>query len=152
MIKAFNELLHPRNRNPSEHPASEELRLAREALSAEIDGVFNGLKRSLYIEKRVLGLSIFDTGYRVAGFAAAAISGLAVALIATFLVVTSARRGMQMWTNDAWWSDLVLAVALLALLIGIAHAVRRWVHRSTLAETRRELDRRADSKPAESMS
>lgn len=149
MIKAIDELLRPQKSDAPAHPASEELRLAREALNTEIHGVFRSLKRALYVEKRVLGLTMFDAGYRLAGFAAVTLSGLAISLVATLLLVASVRRGLQVLTQDAWWSDLILAVVLLALLFGAAPAYRRFIHRSTLAETRRELNRTDVAHPTE---
>jgi hypothetical protein len=130
----------------SARTASDEFTVARGHLSDEIKAAFVALKRSLYIERQALGLSLFDTGYRLAGFAAAAICGIAVALVATLLSVASARRGLQVLTDGAWWSDLVLAVLLMVLLAGAAHALRRFIHRSTLAETRRVLSKSGDQK------
>jgi hypothetical protein len=147
---AIDERAGPRTPDSREKLASEELRLAHERLTAEFDGVFSRLKRSLYIEKRALGLTIFDTGYRVAGLAAVALSGLAIALLATLLVVASARRCIHLWTGDAWWSDMALAAVLLILLMSIAHALRRWIHRSTLAKTRRVLRDGQDPIPSSS--
>lgn len=126
------------------HSEGDAFGVARGHLVAEIDQAFTALKRSLYIERRALGLSLFDTAYRAAAFAAAAISGLAIALVATLLSVASARRGLQLWTNGAWWSDLALGILLVLLLAVSAHALRRFVHRSTLAGTRRVLSESAN--------
>jgi multisubunit Na+/H+ antiporter MnhG subunit len=130
----------------SARKSSNEFTVARGHLSAEIKAALVALRRSLYIERQALGLSLFDTGYRLAAFAAAALCGMAVALIATLLSVASARRGLQLLTDGAWWSDLALAILLLVLLAGAAHALRRFIHRSTLAETRRVLSKPAEQK------
>lgn len=119
--------------------ASDELRVARERLHSEIDGVLTALKRAWLVERKVIGLVIFDAGYRAACYAALALAGLLTLLVATLLLLAGARHGLRVWTDGAWWSDVVLAVVLIGILAAVAHGVRRTVHRSTLATTHRML-------------
>jgi hypothetical protein len=120
--------------------AGDEFTQAREHLITEFKQAFTAWKRALYVERRAIGLSLFDAGLRAAVLAGVTISWLAVAVTATLLFVGGARRGLQLWTGGAWWSDVVLAIALVGMLAGAAHAVRRFVHRSTLEKTRRVLN------------
>ena len=117
---------------------------ARENLLTEFKQAFGAWKRALYTQRQVIGLSLFDSAYKALLLTAAVIAFLALSLVATLLFVSSVRRGMQLWTAGAWWSDLALAALLILMLAGAAHAVRRMVHRSTLAKTRQTLDEMAD--------
>jgi len=117
---------------------------ARENLLTEFKQAFGAWKRALYTQRQVIGLSLFDSAYKALLLAAAVIAFLALTLVATLLFVSSVRRGLQLWSQGAWWSDLALAALLILMLAGTAHAVRRMVHRSTLAKTRQTLDEMAD--------
>ena len=117
---------------------------ARENLLTEFKQAFGAWKRALYTQRQVIGLSLFDSAYKALLLVAALISFLALTLVATLLFVSSVRRGLQLWSAGAWWSDLALAALLALMLGGTAYAVRRMVHRSTLAKTRQTLDEMAE--------
>lgn len=135
----------PRSPQASVPPAADPFREATGRLRAELDETFVALRRTVYVERQILGLSIFDAAFRCAVFACLGATGLAIAIASAWLLVASTRRGLAQWTGGAWWSDLVLALLLALALAGAAHGVRRLVHRSALARTRRGLAQRAES-------
>lgn len=147
---ALHEHAASREPSPGQQAASDELRVARERLNAEVEGAFTTFKRMLFVERKALGLAVFDSAYMAACYGALALTGLMTMLVATWLLLASVRRGLQIWTDGAWWSDLVLGAVLIGILAGIAHGARRYVHRSTLAKTRRALSESdlAKSSPA----
>jgi len=125
-------------------PAADPFREATGRLRTEAVATWTALKRSFYVERQSLGLSMFEGAFRLMTFIGLGATGIALTILAAFLVVGSARRGLTLWTQDAWWSDIVVAVFLGASVVLIAHAVRRYVHRSVLACTRRGLECRTE--------
>ncbi len=123
-------------------PAADPFREATGRLRTEVDATWTALKRSFYVERQSLGLSMFEGAFRLMTFIGLGATGIALTILAAFLVVGSARRGLAMLTKDAWWSDIVVAAFLGLSVVLIAHAVRRYVHRSVLASTRRGLESR----------
>jgi len=120
---------------------SDPFRDAAGRLRQEIDATFAAFRRSRYVDRQLLGLTVFDGALRVGAFLCLGAVGVAVALAATALLVGGARRGLALWSGGAWWSDIVLALGLALLLPAVAHLVRRGVHRSALSRTRLELAR-----------
>lgn len=114
-------------------------------LRAEFDGAFTALRRSLFVERKALGLSIFESAFQFLTLLGLAATGIALTITAALLFVGSARRGLALLTEGAWWSDLVLAFALGATVVLVAHSVRRYVHRSVLASTLRGLASRTET-------
>jgi hypothetical protein len=129
----------PRSTHAPQDGAKDSFREAADRLREEFDATIGALKRSAYIEKQSFGLTVFDVALRGGLLAAAGAAVLALAVSAAWLLVSSTRRGLALWTNDAWWGDLVLAVAIVAVLGGSAYFVRRSVHKSVLSKTRRKL-------------
>lgn len=132
----------PRSPHDNGAAAPDPFREATDRLRAEFGVTYTAIRRFLYIERQALGLSLFEGAFRVGTFVCLGLTGFALAITAALLLVTSTRRGLALWTNGAWWSDLVLALALGIGIVTVAHMVRRYVHRSVLARTRRELDAR----------
>lgn len=106
---------------------------------------YTALKRWLQAERRVVGLGLFDCGLRLVGYAALALPALALSVVASLLAMASVRRGLQQWTDGAWWADFALALGVLALLPGFALLVRRRVHRSALRSLREAFGESAPS-------
>jgi hypothetical protein len=102
----------------------------------ELELIYTAFKRWMQAERRVLGLGLFDFGLRLVGYAALALPALALSVVASLLAMASVRRGLQQWTDGAWWADFALALGVLALLPGFALLVRRRVHRSALRSLR----------------
>jgi hypothetical protein len=136
---AFDEPAKSRATGAFTQSADEELRLARERLSTEIQSVFRRVKRSLYVERQILGLALFDAGFRAAAYFVALLCTLVVALGSTWFAVASVRRGLYEWTRGAWWSDLVLAALLFGALAIVSLLVRRGVHRAALRRTQHAM-------------
>lgn len=124
--------------------AADPFREATGRLRTEFDTTMTALKRSLYIERKALGLAIFENGFRLMTFVGLGATAIALTIFAGFLFVGSVRQGLVLWTNGAWWSDLVLAVVLGGSIALIAHSLRRYVHRSVLASARRGLESRPE--------
>lgn len=118
----------------------EPFREAAERLRQEFDATLNSFQRSVYAERQALGLRIFDGAFRWGTYVWIGAVTLALAITSVYLIVASTRRGLALWTSDAWWSDLVLAVALVLAVVVAAHTLRRYVHRSALERTRRALN------------
>jgi hypothetical protein len=130
------------SRVPSQ-PESDDFRVAAEQLRAELGQTMTAVKRTLYVERQALGLSIFDSAFHVASVAMGTAVGLALAVAAAILLVTGARGGMQALSGDAWWGDLVVAVTALLVVVGGALVYKRWMHRTVLSKTRRMLAKSA---------
>jgi len=109
-------------------------------LRAEFDTTMTALRRSFSVQRKALGLSIFEGGYRLMTFIGLGLTAITLIIYAAFLFVGSARQGLTLWTNGAWWSDLVVALVLGGSIVLIAHSVRRKVHRAALASARRGLE------------
>jgi len=153
-MRAFHEQADARSRsrgaNPSEaqrredarrlHAAQQaELRGARERLTNEFERGYVSLKRWLKAERGLIRIKLFDHGLRLVGYAALALPALALSVVASLLALASVRRGLQEWTDGAWWADFALAIAVLSLLPLFAMIVRGRVHRSALRDVRRAL-------------
>ncbi len=133
----------PRSPQNNGATAADPFREATDRLRAEFGVTYTAIRRCLYVERQALGLSLFEGAFRLGTLVCLGLTGLALAITAALLLVTSLRRGLALWTDGAWWSDLVLALALGIGIVAVAQMVRRYVHRSVLARTRRELDARA---------
>jgi hypothetical protein len=134
---------------PATNPATngevrDEFAAASARLRSEVDETLSGLRRVLFVEWQALELSFFDTALRAAVFLGLGVVAIAMAVSAGLLAVASARRGLAILFQDAWWSDLALGLVVGAVLSITAVAVRRGVHRSALERTRVRLaqDRR----------
>jgi hypothetical protein len=125
---------------PAGPPPPDEFRVAADRLRAELDLTIQALKRSFHVQREVIALSVFDTAFRAGTIAIAAAAAFALAVASALLFVNGARRGMTLWTRDAWWSDLVVAAAIGAVVALVAHTVRRRVHRAVLARTLARLE------------
>ena len=121
------------------HGEPESLETATRKLRSEWSHTLTALKRSWYAERQALGLKLFDVGFRVALAVLGGFTAIALCIAGALLVVIGARRGLVVWTRDAWWVDLVLGAAILGLLGLAAHLARRAVHRSTLARAQAHL-------------
>ncbi len=124
---------------PGVEPELEQADEALEALRRDLVQGYAALKRSLYIERRALGLALFDSAFHVVSVAAGVVVAVTLAITASVLTVIGLRRGVATWSQDAWWSDILLAGVLLAIVGLGAWSYRRWMHRSTLSDTRRRL-------------
>lgn len=129
----------PRSPHDNGATAADPFREATDRLRAEFGVTYTAIRRCLYIERQALGLSLFEGAFQLGTFLCLGLVGLALAITAALLLVASTRRGLALWTDGAWWSDLVLAVALGVAIVAVAHFVRRSVHKSVLASTRRGL-------------
>lgn len=117
----------------------EELRGARERLTREFEQGYGSFKRWLQAERGLIRIRLFDHGLRLVGYAALALPALALSVVASLLALASVRRGLQEWTDGAWWADFALAVAVLSLLPLFAMIVRRRMHRSALRSVQTAL-------------
>lgn len=124
---------------PGVEPEAEQASAVLEALRGDLSEGYAALKRSIYIERRALGLALFDSAFHVVSVAAGVIVAVTLVITASVLTVIGLRRGIATWSQDAWWSDLLLAGVLLAIVGLGAWTYHRWMHRSTLAGTRRHL-------------
>ncbi len=128
-----------RDAGPAPAAAPETLEAATGKLRSEWNQAFTALKRSLYVERRALGLKLFDVTFRVALVVCGILTAIALSIAGALLLVIGARRGLAVWTHDAWWADVVLGAVILGLLGLAAHLARRAVHRATLARTQEHL-------------
>jgi len=124
---------------PENAPAADPFLEATDRLSGEFTKAYSALKRSLYVQRQALRLSLFDAAFKTAGFACIALTGVALTVAAALLFVTGVRNGILLLTDGAWWSDLALALALAGTVFLAARSLRSYVHRSVLARTRRGL-------------
>jgi hypothetical protein len=115
---------------------------AASSLGQEANAIWSSLMRSLDLQRRALGLRLFDAAWFAGIGVLGAVAVVIAAATATFLLLAGARRGMAAWTENAWWSDLVLgAVLAAALCIGL-YSLQRIVHRSALKQVQRKLSSR----------
>jgi len=121
------------------HAKPETLETATRKLKSEWHEAFTALKRALYLEKQAFGLKLFDVAFRVAVVVCGGFTVIALSIAGALLLVIGARRGLAVWTNDAWWADLVLGAMILGILGLAAHLSRRAVHRGTLARAQAHL-------------
>jgi hypothetical protein len=126
---------------------AQSLEAAARRLRTEWQHTLTAVKRAYYVERQVLGLKVFDVGFRVALGVLGGFTAIALAVAGALLVVFGARRGLVVWTRDAWWVDLIVGAVILALLGLGAFLARRAVHRGTLARTRAHLGLAATTDP-----
>lgn len=129
----------PSNNAPTNAAPPNELAEATANLRSEVDRAFTALRRSFYVERQALGLSLFDAAVRASIFAGLGLIGLALSITATILGVVAARQGLNLLFDGAWWSDLVLAALLMGIVAAAVAIVSRSVHKGVLARTKRAL-------------
>lgn len=126
--------------------ASDDLAAASQHLRTEFTDTFAALRRALYVEKQALTLSLFDAGMRAGVGVALAIASIVAMVAALLLGISALRRGLAILAQGAWWSDLVLALAIVGLVAAALALARRAVHKAVLARTQRRLAQ--DAAPA----
>ncbi len=124
---------------PKERPETEDMGVAWKAMRTEFSLGFKALRRSFYVERQALHLALFDSAFYVAAAVAGVLIATGLAVTAAVLLVLGVRRGVEQLTGGAWWGDVLLSVALFAIIGSSAYGYRRWMHRSTLTKTRRKL-------------
>jgi hypothetical protein len=137
-----NEMQEKRSRSAAatkNGKASEELAAASQRLRTEFTDTFALLRRALYIEGQALKLSLVDTGIRAVVGIALAITSIVAIVAALLLGISALRRGLAILAQGAWWSDLVLALAIVGLLAAAVVLARRGMHKAVLARTKRHL-------------
>lgn len=115
------------------------LEAAANSLSQEINAIWVAFTRSLDLQRRAVALRLFDTAWRAGVAALAAVVAVVAAAAATLLLVAGVRRGLATWTDNAWWSDLVLGGAMAAVLCIGLYSLQRTVHRNALKQIQRKL-------------
>jgi H+/Cl- antiporter ClcA len=133
---------------PSAPAGGESLEVATRKLRAEWQHMLTAAKRAFYVERQAFGLKVFDIGFQVVVGILGGFVAIALCVAAAVLVVLGARRGLVVWTHDAWWVDLVLGTVILGVIGLAAHLARRAVHKSTLKRTQAQLGLTPPQDPA----
>ena len=98
----------------------------------------DALKRMWLYERRAFGLVAFDATLNLALRSAGALMAATFAVCSVLLIVAGLRAAVASFTDNAWWGDLLLALAFLSVGAGSFAIYRRHVHRSTLRGARRD--------------
>jgi hypothetical protein len=117
----------------------EELANATALLRAEYDQARSALGRLWFVERQRLRVKALDAAFQAGAALCALAAATTITVLTVLLLVGSTRRVMAQWTGDAWWSDVVLGVLLVALLAIAASLARRAFHRKALAAAQRHL-------------
>lgn len=117
----------------------DEFQAALGTLRAEFGSTWNAVRRAAYVERQSLGLTMYDAASKLIGWACALAALFVLTISAVLLFLHGARRGLQEWTDDAWWCDPALAILVAGGVVLAFHGLRRHVHRSTLSRVKRAL-------------
>ena len=146
------ESLRAEGRSPASAAAEDPDRLEAAASSwrQEVDAIRAALMRSLDLQKRAVGLRLFDAAWRGVIAAMGIVVAIVMAACAALLLIEGARRGLATWSGDAWWSDLVIGGVLAAVVCSGLYSVQRIAHQTSRKQVQRKLSspRRAEQGPA----
>ncbi|MCE9593781.1 MAG: hypothetical protein K8S98_06280 [Planctomycetes bacterium] len=120
-------------------PASGELDALLLELRANAGGLWQSLKRALYVEWQRLYLRALDNYFRAAFFLCLLGFSLAASISAALLVVDGVRGAFATFTGEPWVGSLGAGLVVLALTFGVCLGVRAHVRRDVVKETERKL-------------
>jgi hypothetical protein len=108
-------------------------------LSREFGAVGRAAQRRAVLGVYEAKLTLFEALLWTVGAVIAALLSIGLALTAAVLIVGSLRAGLAAASGGAWWSDLLLGLALLGALTAAAVALRRRFEERVLRGARRAL-------------